>query len=67
MDFEIRKDRGAKGPRLTREREAYFHLMRQGYRSREACRIVGIDVRTGKRWRNAGPTGANRGSPTRWS
>ncbi|MGF1432571.1 IS30 family transposase, partial [Kitasatospora sp. LaBMicrA B282] len=53
MDFEIRKDRKAQGARqLTREREAYFQLMRQGYSSREACRIVGINLRTGKRWRN---------------
>ncbi|MFD7847298.1 IS30 family transposase [Nocardia sp. NPDC059764] len=26
--------------------------MRQGYSSSEACRIVGINLRTGKRWRN---------------
>jgi transposase, IS30 family len=53
MDFEIRKDRGPQGRRkLTRERAAYFELMQQGYSSREACRIVGIDVRTGKKWRN---------------
>lgn len=53
MDFKIRKDRGPQGPRkLTRERAAYFQLMQQGYSSREACRIVGIDVRTGKKWRN---------------
>ncbi|WP_171904094.1 IS30 family transposase [Streptomyces abyssalis] len=34
--------------------------MEQGYSSREACRIVGINLRTGKRWRNgwhAPPTG----------
>ncbi|MFE3003440.1 helix-turn-helix domain-containing protein [Nocardia sp. NPDC059246] len=37
---------------MTREREEYFRLMRQGYNSSEACRIVGINVRTGKRWRN---------------
>lgn len=53
MDFEIRKDRGPQGRRkLTRERAAYFQLMQQGYSSREACRIVGIDRRTGKKWRN---------------
>ncbi|QOV36804.1 IS30 family transposase [Streptomyces ferrugineus] len=53
MDFEIRKDRrGGGGRRLTREREVYLQLMRQGYSSREACRIVGINLRTGKRWRN---------------
>ncbi|WSP37498.1 IS30 family transposase [Streptomyces sp. NBC_01244] len=26
--------------------------MQQGYSNREACRIVGINLRTGKRWRN---------------
>lgn len=53
MDFEIRKDRKPQGrKKLTLERAAYFQLMQQGYSSREACRIVGIDVRTGKKWRN---------------
>jgi transposase, IS30 family len=53
MDFEIREDRKSQGRRrLTRERAAYFQLMQQGHSSREACRIVGIDVRTGKKWRN---------------
>ncbi|GGW96488.1 IS30 family transposase [Streptomyces chryseus] len=61
MDFKIRDDRGpGGGGRLTREREAYSQLMRQGYSNREACRIVGINLRTGKRWRNgwhSPPTG----------
>ncbi len=53
MDFEIRGQRRPQGPRkLTRERVAYFELMAQGYSSREACRIVGINYRTGKKWRN---------------
>lgn len=52
MDFEIRKDRKPGGGRLTRERAAYFQLMEQGYSTREAARIVGINLRTGKRWRN---------------
>lgn len=53
MDFEVRRDRGPQGrKKLVRERAAYFQLMQQGYSSREACRIVGIDVRTGKKWRN---------------
>ncbi len=52
MDFEIRVDRTGRGRRLTREREAYFQLTQQGYSSAEACRIVGINLRTGKRWRN---------------
>jgi transposase, IS30 family len=53
LDFEIREDRrkpqGAK--KLTRERDAYFQLMRQGYTNKAACRIVGIDERTGSKWR----------------
>jgi transposase, IS30 family len=54
MDFEIRPDRSKPvGPRkLVRERAAYFALVKQGYSSREACRVVGVDARTGKRWRN---------------
>jgi hypothetical protein len=53
MDFEIRADRRPQGrKKLTRERAAYFQLMQQGYSSSEACRIVGIDRRTGKKWRN---------------
>lgn len=52
MDFEMRKDRGPQGrKRLTRERASYFQPVQQGDSSREACRIVGIDRRTGKkRW-----------------
>ena len=52
MEFEIRGDRTGTGRRLTHEREKYFALVRQGYSSREACRIVGINYRTGKKWRN---------------
>ncbi len=66
MDFEIREDRGqAPGRRaLVREREEYFRLMDQGVSSREACRIVGVNRRTGKRWRNGRQaTGSTRGAP----
>ncbi|GGO42363.1 hypothetical protein GCM10012287_03090 [Streptomyces daqingensis] len=53
MDFEVRRDRKPQGRRkLTREQAAYFQLMQRGYSSEEARRIVGIDVRTGKKWRN---------------
>ncbi|WP_410093354.1 IS30 family transposase [Streptomyces sp. ME109] len=53
MDFEIREDRSpGGGRRLTREREVYLQLMSQGYGNAEACRIVGVNRRTGKRWRN---------------
>src|SRR5690349_12345143 len=53
--FEIRKDRAkALGGRrrLVREREEYFLLVDQGYGNTEACRLVGINERTGREWRN---------------
>lgn len=53
MGFEIWQIRTPQGKKkLAREREEYFRLMEQGVSSREACRIVGINRRTGKRWRN---------------
>jgi len=52
MEFEVRADRRAQGPKpLVREREEYFRLMREGYSHKEACRIVGINPVTGRRWR----------------
>ncbi|CAL9670943.1 IS30 family transposase [Streptomyces sp. enrichment culture] len=36
----------------VQKREGYFRLVDQGVSSREACRIIGINRRTGKRWRN---------------
>ncbi|PWE06730.1 IS30 family transposase [Streptomyces sp. BSE7F] len=62
MDFEIREDRTKPQGRkkLTREREAYSRLMQQGVSNREACRIVGIDVRTGQKWRNGRHAYGNR-------
>ncbi|MDG5808519.1 IS30 family transposase [Streptomyces ossamyceticus] len=64
MDFKIRENRqGAQGRKaLVRERAEYFRLMDQGLTNTEACRIVGINRRTGKRWRHGrqatGATGA---------
>ncbi|MER5688782.1 helix-turn-helix domain-containing protein [Streptomyces sp. NPDC002205] len=61
MAFEIRKIRTPQGKKkLAREREEYFRLMEQGVSSREACRIVGINRRTGKRWRNGTNATKNR-------
>lgn len=60
MDFEIRDrtvNRGRK--KLRREREEYFRLMQLGYSNKEACRVIGINLRTGREWRN-GRTGPNR-------
>ncbi|MYU19258.1 helix-turn-helix domain-containing protein, partial [Streptomyces sp. SID8361] len=66
MDFKIRENRGESQGRkaLVRERAEYFQLMDQGFSSREACQIVGINRRTGKRWRNGRQaTGNTRGAP----
>ncbi|MEU5428623.1 helix-turn-helix domain-containing protein [Streptomyces olivoreticuli] len=77
MDHQIREDRRPQGrKRLTAERAACFQLMRQGYSNKEVCRIVGINPRTGKVWRNGrrahkglskarppGPPGAVFGRP----
>lgn len=52
-DFKIRNRSISQGRRpLTEERRRYLQLMEQGVGNREACRIVGINYRTGKRWRN---------------
>ncbi|MBT2675405.1 IS30 family transposase [Streptomyces sp. ISL-14] len=66
MDFKIRENRqGAQGRKaLVRERAEYFRLMDQGVSNTEACRIVGINRRTGKRWRHGRQaTGATAGAP----
>ncbi|WP_368860242.1 helix-turn-helix domain-containing protein [Streptomyces sp. M2CJ-2] len=52
--FQIRKVRTvARGRRkLTREREECFRLVQQGVSCAEAAKAVGVELRTGKRWRN---------------
>ncbi|TMR34518.1 IS30 family transposase [Actinomadura geliboluensis] len=65
MGFEIR-DRSVNRGRnaLRSERAEYFRLVDQGFSSQEACRIVGINYRTGKRWRNGrNPTTGEKGAP----
>jgi IS30 family transposase len=59
MEFEIRDRSVVQGRRpLIREREAYLALVDQGVGNAEACRIVGINIRTGRRWRyGRNPTG----------
>ncbi|MFC4337742.1 IS30 family transposase [Salininema proteolyticum] len=65
MDFEVRRDRRPQGPRkLARERAAYLQLVNEGYSYKEACQIVGVNPRTGKRWRNGrNPVGKHKGAP----
>jgi len=46
---------GRRGPGAlpqARKREQYARLIVQGHNNSEACRIVGINRRTGKRWRH---------------
>ena len=44
---------GAPGPApQTAKREQFARLIAQGTSSAEACRIVGVNPRTGKRWRH---------------
>jgi IS30 family transposase len=53
MDFQIRVERKPQGPRkLVAERAEYLRLVQQGVSSKEACRLVGINSTTGRRWRN---------------
>jgi IS30 family transposase len=52
--FEIREDRQGR-VKLVRERAAYLDLVASGVSSREACRVVGVNYRTGKRWRHGRP------------
>jgi hypothetical protein len=46
---------GRQGPGAlpqVEKREQYARLIAQGYNNSEACRIAGINRRTGKRWRH---------------
>jgi IS30 family transposase len=65
MDFEVRENRRKpQGPKkLARERDAYFQLMRQGYSNTAACQIVGIDRRTGSKWRYGRHADRSRKTP----
>lgn len=64
MDFEIRMVRTvAQGPRkLSAERAEYFRLVTAGYSNKDACRIVGVNERTGREWRNGGGIRSGPGS-----
>jgi IS30 family transposase len=68
VGFEIRGSRFSGGGRpLERERAEYFRLMALGWSSKAACRAVGVNCRTGKRWRNGtSPSPGRKGSPPAW-
>ncbi|WP_442974115.1 IS30 family transposase [Saccharothrix sp. NRRL B-16348] len=59
--FEIRGDRSPQGRRkLFAERRAYLDLVLRGVGTVEACRVVGINRRTGHRWRHGRAGGVGR-------
>ncbi|GAA1111829.1 hypothetical protein GCM10009642_57800 [Nocardiopsis metallicus] len=52
FEFKARKIRSPQGrKKLQNERAAYLALVTKGYSTSEACRIVGINRKTGYRWR----------------
>ncbi|WP_435797227.1 IS30 family transposase [Streptomyces clavifer] len=64
MDFKIRDRSVVQGRRpLSEERRLYLLLMQRGVSNKEACRIVGINEKTGRRWRNGrAASGGNVGA-----
>jgi transposase, IS30 family len=65
MGVEFHGSRRPQGNRpLVQERETYFLLVDQGMSFAEAARTVGINTRTGERWRNGrGASGRIRAYP----
>ncbi|QYB00299.1 IS30 family transposase (plasmid) [Rhodococcus sp. USK10] len=51
MHDSTQRDGGHPGVALTEKREQFARLIRQGVGNSEACRRVGINRRTGTRWR----------------
>ncbi|WP_444545893.1 IS30 family transposase, partial [Streptomyces phaeofaciens] len=45
---------------MSRERAEYFRLMKLGYGNKEASKLVGINPRTGREWRNGRPEGRKK-------
>ena len=59
--FEIRKDRSPQGrKKLHAERQHYLDLVTQGVSTAQACRTVGVNRRTGHRWRHGRASNAGR-------
>jgi transposase, IS30 family len=47
-----REPRSAGGPPLVAKRELYIALMAKGTNNSAACRLVGVNRKTGTRWSN---------------
>lgn len=65
MGFEIRGDRRPQGrKKLATERAEYLRLVDEGLSNRQACQIVGVNIRTGRRWQHGRrPSGRQKGVP----
>lgn len=63
--FMVRGDRSPQGRRpLVAERAAFLALLAAGVSSKRACAEVGVNIRTGARWRNGRkPSGDHAGAP----
>ncbi|MFI8503483.1 IS30 family transposase [Streptomyces sp. NPDC085524] len=59
VDHGKQRKRGGHAPQVQK-REEYFRLVDQGVTFAEASSIVGINLRTGKRWRNGRHASGNR-------
>ena len=62
MAEEKKRRRGPGGSPLTAKREKYSRLINQGYSNSEACRTVGVNRRTGTRWRYGRTMVSGRGA-----
>lgn len=54
------------GPGLTEKQEQFSRLITAGVSNAEACRIVGINRRTGKRWRHGRTIRNTSGEPVHY-
>jgi len=52
MEKNIERRRPQGRRRLSLERKQYAEFMTEGYSNSAACKVVGINVRTGRKWKN---------------
>jgi transposase, IS30 family len=64
MSIRRRVSKSPGGPPLEDKRALYIELMSKGVSNSAACRVVGVNRRTGTRWRR-GRTVVNRAGTVR--
>src|SRR5260370_14322197 len=66
MDFKTRADRKPQGrKKLGVERAEYLRLVELGYSNKAASKMVGVNERTGREWRNGRDDPKRRRPPAR--